>query len=259
MNRDEKVKEKLETISEGNKYLYDALCSCYDNGINAYSCSAGHRPNKLPYFAIIINEENIDFIRSIIASLQDMKNISMEYTARLDINNKLLKNGKSRGFIIRGALNNRCEMFYKINEGIKNHHEHPNFSTRAEVFFGRVEIFSGMGEEEIEDILEHGRVVSGKYTNNSKELEEYNEQIHDLKHNPLKTKISQEFTKKGKKEKEKFEQLDKIYGIPQNEYVPSLQETLKEQINYNKEDFFEEDIEDDETGILLEEQNDPEK
>ena len=60
MNKDEKVKEKLETISEGNKYLYNALCSCYDNGIDTYSCSAGKSPNKLPYFAIIINEENVD-------------------------------------------------------------------------------------------------------------------------------------------------------------------------------------------------------
>lgn len=236
MGKEDIAREKLESDSEGNKYLYDALCTCYDSGIETYGCCAGHNPKKLPYIAIVIKKKNLKTIRNIIASLQDMKDISMEYTARVGVNNQILKNGKCRGFVIRGALNNRCEMFYRINEGIKHQQEHPKTKMRAELFFRSLEIFSEMDEEELQNILEHGRLVSGEYTNISEDLKEYKEEIHNLTHHPIITNISQGLTKKGKKEKERFEQLNKIYGVLQDEYVPGLKEKLKEQIVEGKKE-----------------------
>ncbi len=229
MNEEEAViRGRLEKYAEGNKYLYEALLACHEKKIETYAYCVGHDPLNLPFFAIIINKESLNVIRNIIANLQDMKDISMEYVERYDIYGKLLKTEVGKGFVIRGALNNRCEMFYRISEGIRNQQEHPKTTINSEMFFRRVETFFYMDADEVELILKDGRVIGGIYSNDSDDFREYNKNIKDIKNNPIIRKISEKFTKRGKKNKDRFERLNKIYGKIQNEYTPNIKETIKQ-------------------------------
>ena len=54
--------------SEGNRYLYELLCSCWENGITTFASCGGHeQKNGSPYLGMIINDNSLPFIKNILA------------------------------------------------------------------------------------------------------------------------------------------------------------------------------------------------
>ena len=76
--------EKASAFSEGNKFLRDALASCWKYGIKTYACCSGHPgeendPNTsyYPYIGMMLDENSLPYVRSIIANLQGMPDVKM--------------------------------------------------------------------------------------------------------------------------------------------------------------------------------------
>ena len=69
--------------SEGNKYLLDLLCSCRKSGIKTYASCGGHESvSSEPYLGIIIDDNSMPFIKSMLGQIQDMQNIRVYSGAR---------------------------------------------------------------------------------------------------------------------------------------------------------------------------------
>ena len=65
-----KEKELLKEYSEGNQYLYEALCSCWENEIRTHACCTGHKITDSPYLSIILDDKSLPYIRKIVGVLQ---------------------------------------------------------------------------------------------------------------------------------------------------------------------------------------------
>lgn len=121
----EKDLKNFEEWSEGNKYLFELLCSCKRKGIRTYSSCGGHEVtlntpyeeedyNILPYIGVILEDSSADAIINIVNVLKKMQNIEMRCFERFDEE----KNEKNIGLTIFAHHSNCCEMFYKANSAI---------------------------------------------------------------------------------------------------------------------------------------------
>ena len=79
----EEEKKNFLEWAEGNKYLYELLCSCWENGITTFASCGGHENgNDCPYLGVIINNNSLPFIKSMLGQIQDMQNIEVSSDAR---------------------------------------------------------------------------------------------------------------------------------------------------------------------------------
>ena len=63
----EEDKKNFLEWSEGNKYLYELLCTCWENEITTFASCGGHENgNDFPYIGIIVNDKSIPYIKSIL-------------------------------------------------------------------------------------------------------------------------------------------------------------------------------------------------
>ena len=69
--------------SEGNKYLFELLCSCRENNIKTFASCGGHENvSSEPYLGIIVDDNSMPFIKNILGQIQDMQNIKVYSGAR---------------------------------------------------------------------------------------------------------------------------------------------------------------------------------
>lgn len=151
----EEAVQKAEAYSEGNKYLYDVLTSCWKHKVKTTACCAGHEgpinddnTNLFPYLSIVLDDNSLPYIKSIIGQLQKMKDVEMTAGFTLSEENwgpDVPERYKT--FQVYCCLPNRCEVFYKIHKAIEECREKIDLSsvdksgTSAEEFFNMVTNF----------------------------------------------------------------------------------------------------------------------
>ncbi len=119
--------KKAAQFSEGNKFLYDAIESCWKHGIKTFACCSGHegkeddpKTNYYPYLGIMIDETSLPYIKNIVANLQDIKDVKMGANLiQKEENWGPDAPSHYKGFQVSCSLPNRCEVFYKIFEALE--------------------------------------------------------------------------------------------------------------------------------------------
>ena len=94
----EEDKKNFLEWSEGNKYLYELLCLCWENEIRTFASCGGHEEEKnRPYLGMIIDNNSLPVIKSILAQVQDMQiyNKNMDFYKENIQENELQMNIKS--------------------------------------------------------------------------------------------------------------------------------------------------------------------
>lgn len=76
----EPTDQDIKEWAEGNKYLERLLIACRENGVPSMFCCAGHDKNKPAYIMLKMNKETIGKIYSIINSLKNTDNISIDFS-----------------------------------------------------------------------------------------------------------------------------------------------------------------------------------
>lgn len=188
---DEDIKN-FQKWSEGNKYLYELLCSCKKNGINTFASCGGHEISEIldtstevglfPYIGINIDSNSLHFIKRIIFELKDISDIRMSAG--------FAKLADFRSFSITASRTNCCEIFYRISSAINNCTEKgieydttKNKQTesyiKANQLYRSVEKICKSSREEIQRIIkkgEHGYM----FDTMTKDLLEYYIRIGDV-------------------------------------------------------------------------------
>jgi len=220
----EEEKSELKQYSEGNNYLYEALCSCWENGIRTHACCAGHQTKNnttTPYIAILIDNNSLPSIRNIISTLQDMSDINM-YSGIRKSEDIIRPNNECRSLAIYGQGSNRCELFYKIKQGIETSENLKLTSNKAMRFYNNVEKLNTMPYDEILDDTNEGIVVGSVFTNASQTLIEYNTSKTSKFMQGIRILLSKVFPNMLKNNTElysKYKQMQDYYG-------PSLKKKL---------------------------------
>ncbi len=82
----EEERKNTKEWSENNSYLYELLCSLWENNIRTHACCAGHDVSVgQPYLGILIDNYSLPYIEKIVAGLQDMPDIVMSTNFRYSI------------------------------------------------------------------------------------------------------------------------------------------------------------------------------
>lgn len=221
-------KEILKEYSEGNEYLYDALCTCWENEIETYACCEGH-PLEMPYLGIILNKKNLPYIKNIVGILQDVKDISISsgIRGRESESSGIPPDEECRSLLIYGSGSNRCEMFYKIKQAILSSltfNQKKIKESRAKQFIQNLEGLVAMSYDEIMQNISDGVGIGTTFSNNSEELIEYyfsiNNSINKIRN------ILEKLFPFIKKINE-----NKIYSKMQHSYTPILQIDNEEKDN----------------------------
>ena len=160
--------------SEGNKYLYDLLFACGENEINTFASCGGHdEADTYPYLGIIINDNLMPFLKSILGKLQDMPNIGVSTNVRYSNDGQLLKDEESRAIIFRAYKFNCCELFYKLKEGIECKDGEITLSPKMNKFYESVKRLKETSKEELQEDIDNQTVVGNAFSTITPEYMEY--------------------------------------------------------------------------------------
>lgn len=145
--------------SEGNRYLYELLCSCWENGITTFASCGGHeQKNGSPYLGMIINDNSLPFIKNILAQIQDMTNIVISSGVRIR-DKQLCPDEELRGLAFYAYNYNCCELFYKMRTGIEAKEHEANLSPKANRFYNMIKSLSATSREELQAEVNDNIVV----------------------------------------------------------------------------------------------------
>lgn len=215
---DDQKRDFLEW-SEGNKYLYELLCTCAENDITTFASCGGHdRKDSYPYLGIIINDKSLLFMKNILANVQDMENISIHTMARSNLNS-LYEDKELRAITFRAQNYNCCEMFYKMKEGIEDRSQNRMLNPKAAFFYNSILRFAKTSREDIEKILKDNIVEGSTYGTITEEFITF----QNSNSMSISSKFLRFFRKffSSKKENSKSKELQEKYGFLQREYIDS--------------------------------------
>ena len=212
----EEDKKNFLEWSEGNKYLYELLCTCWENEITTFASCGGHENgNDFPYIGIIVNDKSIPYIKSILGQLQKMQNIAISTSARG--RNPICEDNELRGIVFSAHNYNCCEMFYKMQKGIKELKKEIELSPRVSAFYESVKRFNLTSRDEIQQMIEDGMVEGATFSTPTQDYIEFQESKSLVKNNKIIRFIKKilSFTKGGS---QNYDILQKKYGFLQREY-----------------------------------------
>ena len=200
--------------SEGNKYLYELLCTCWENDIKTFgSCSGHETDDSCPYVGIVINDKTLPYIKSILVEIQDMENISMGSYSRYS-EDRLLPDDELRGLTLRSVNYNCCELFYKIKKGIEINNNEKQLLPEVKKFYDSLK---KLNESSIEQLQEDEYYNYSEFSSTTDEYIEYENSNKLAKSNAL-IRFFRRILPFKKISSERYEQLQQKYGYLQREY-----------------------------------------
>lgn len=195
----EEEKKNFLEWSEGNKYLYELLCSCWENGIMTHASCGGHENgNNSPYLGIIINNNSLPFIKNMLGQIQNMENIVVSSGARGRGNGQLLADEELRGLAFYAHNYNCCELFYKMRKGIETKERETTLSSKASRFYDLLTRLNATSREELQADVNDNIVVGSTFS--------------------TKTQDFIDFENSKKLDTTRYENLQQKYGFLQREY-----------------------------------------
>ena len=230
---DEAMK-KATDYSEGNSFLCDALTSCWKHNIKTYACCCGHEgdisndnTNLFPYIGIVLDNNSLPYIKNIIASLQNIKDVEMS--------SSIIRAEDSWGpdvpdyykaFAVHCCLSNRCEVFYKIHKAIEDISRgevtlsyQDEIGIKAEEFYNKIANFQSKQLDD-EEIKNFERISYGNLPQEVLDLQY--EESNSEKHN----KRGGKFWNRLFHKKEEKPNIDR-YLRAQNYYEPTIFEKYR--------------------------------
>lgn len=199
--------------SEGNKYLYNLLYTCGKNEITTLASCGGH-PHRywVPYIEIKVDENSKSKIKNILAELQNMENIKIEYSIGKD-EDKLQ---------LYGEPYNCCELFYRINKAIQSKDNANLTNQKLKEFYeqtGKLDEFKGLQNEK-------SSVTVCEYDSQTKEYKEFLLNQKPTLNNTL-ARILAKLNPFKKRNSEQNRRLQEKYGVLQTEYNPEEKNSTK--------------------------------
>lgn len=212
---DEEKKNFLEW-SEGNKYLYELLCSCWENGITTFASCGGHENgNNSPYLGIIINNNSLPFIKSMLGQIQDMDNIVVTFDVRG--NGQLLADEELRGIAFYAHNYNCCELFYKMRKGIETKEKETKLLPKASRFYDLLTRLNETSREELQADVNDDIVVGGTFSTKTQDFIDFEKSKKMLRNSKL-IRLFRKLLPFKKLDTTRYENLQQKYGFLQREY-----------------------------------------
>ena len=164
----------FKSWSEGNKYLFELLCSCKQNGIKTFASCGGHENGKNnPYLGIIIDNNSMPFIKSMLAQVQDMENITVNSGARHSGDGQLYKDEELKSLTFYSQKHNCCELFYKMKKGIENKDNEVELNAKASGFYSKIKKLNEMSRESLQECIDKKMSVSSALSTKTSEFIKY--------------------------------------------------------------------------------------
>ena len=212
----EEEKKNFLEWSEGNRYLYELLCSCWENGIMTYASCGGHENgNNSPYLGVIINNNSLPFIKSMLGKIQDMKNIVVSSGVRG--NGQLLADEELRGLAFYAHNYNCCELFYKMRKGIETKERETMLSPKANRFYDLLTRLNATSREELQADVNDNIVVGSTFSTKTQDFIDFENSKKMVRNSKL-ISFFRKLLPFKKANNTQYEQLQQKYGFLQREY-----------------------------------------
>ena len=212
----EEEKKNFLEWSEGNRYLYELLCSCWENGIMTYASCGGHENgNNSPYLGVIINNNSLPFIKSMLGQIQDMKNIVVSSGVRG--NGQLHANEELRGLAFYAHNYNCCELFYKMRKGIETKERETMLSPKANRFYDLLTRLNATSREELQADVNDNIVVESTFSTKTQDCIDFENSKKRVRNSKL-ISFFRKLLPLKKANNTQYEQLQQKYGFLQREY-----------------------------------------
>lgn len=161
MELDEELIKQIEEWSEGNEYLYTLLYLCWEKSIKTYACCKGHEKRPYPYIGIILDNNSIPYVESIISMMEKVENIVLTCDYRHHSNMKFrdgVPEDERKVITIYCQMHNRCEVFFKLACAINGIPKKIQ-TAKGEKFYQSFLKFMRLTEENIREFLKNGSIV----------------------------------------------------------------------------------------------------
>lgn len=215
----EKENQNYLRWCEGNKYLYDLLCSCGKNNITTFASCGGHEDwYNRPYLGIIIDTNSLPFIKSMLSQLQDMENITIISSARHSGDKKLFEDAELRGLIFYAHNYNCCEMFYKMKKGIESKDNKVELNIHMRRFYDSIERLNQTSRTKLQDDIDNEIVIGSTISSDTQELIDY-ENSRKLIRNSKFLRFFRKLLPFQKAREKRYEELEQKYNFLQKEYI----------------------------------------
>ena len=202
--------------AEGNKYLYELLCSCWENGITTFASCGGHdKGNDCPYLGVIIDDNSLPFIKRILGELQDMQNITISSGVRHG--EQLLADEILRGLCFFAHNYNCCEMFYKMRKGIENNENERGLNQKANRFYDSIKILLETSREKLQEYLNEGMGTGMAFSTKTQEFIDYEKKKKMVRNSKL-IRLLRKLLPFKRFDVTEYEKLQQKYGFLQREY-----------------------------------------
>lgn len=214
----EEEKKNFLEWSEGNKYLYELLCACWKNEIPTHASCGGHEEGVgEPYLSIIINDNSIPFIESILGQIQDMQNIEVFTNVRHSGNGQLYDDEVLRSIKFSAQKYNCCEMFYKMKKGIECKTKKEKLTSKVEKFLDRVKKLKETSIEELQEDVNNNIGIGSTFSTKTQEFIDYENGKKMVRNSKL-IRFFRKLLPFKKVDNTQYEQLQQKYGFLQREY-----------------------------------------
>lgn len=214
----EEEKKNFLEWSEGNKYLYELLCSCWENGIMTFASCGGHENgNNSPYLGIIINNNSLPFIKNMLGQIQNMENIVVSSGVRGRGNGQLLADEELRGLAFYAHNYNCCELFYKMRKGIETKERETTLSSKASRFYDLLTRLNATSREELQADVNDNIVVDSTFSTKTQDFIDFENSKKMVRNSKL-IRFFRKLLPFKKLDTTRYENLQQKYGFLQREY-----------------------------------------
>ena len=214
----EEEKRNFLEWSEGNKYLYELLCTCWENEIKTFASCGGHEEeNNSPYLGIIIDDNSLPVIKNVLGQIQDMKNITITSDVRHYGNGQLIADDELRGVVFYAHNYNCCELFYKMRKGIETKEREITLYPKANRFYDLIKRLNTTSREELQASVNDNIVVGSTFSTKTQEFIDYENSKKMVRNSKL-IRFFRKLLSFKKANNTQYEQLQQKYGFLQREY-----------------------------------------
>lgn len=214
----EEERKNFLAWSEGNKYLYELLCACWENEIRTFASCGGHEEEKnRPYLGMIIDNDSLPVIKNILAYVQDMQNIAITSGARHVGNGKILSDEEVRGLVFYAHNYNCCELFYKMKKGIETKESEIALSPKASRFYELLKGLNATSREELQASVNDNVIVGSTFSTPTQDFFDFENSKKMVRNSKL-IRFLRKMLPFKKANKTQYEQLQQKYGFLQREY-----------------------------------------
>lgn len=214
----EEEKKNFLEWSEGNKYLYELLCSCWENGIMTHASCGGHENgNNSPYLGIIINNNSLPFIKNMLGQIQNMENIVVSSGVRGRGNGQLFADEELRGLAFYAHNYNCCELFYKMRKGIETKERETTLSSKASRFYDLLTRLNATSREELQANVNDNIVVGSTFSTKTQDFIDFENSKKMVRNSKL-IRFFRKLLPFKKLDTTRYENLQQKYGFLQREY-----------------------------------------